>query len=173
MAHFRCTAETRAGQYVPSTFEGLISEAEEKINKGEILRPLMRLDEYGRLKLKYQTVLLLKFFIVIRYRGGGHVRILARYCLDYYLNGQPCSSQNYRLINECQAAHYTEHVIEGNRVENEDSQSVPNRPRASSLELLETRIKTVQEDPSHILNKRMKFSGRQFEFLGKFSFIYE
>ena len=111
------------------------------------------------------------FLLVIRYRGGGHIRILARYCLDRQLDGQPCGSQNYRLINDFQAAHYIENVIEGNRVENEGSVSVPNRPRASSLELLENRIKTVEEDPNHILRNRMKFSGRQFEFIGKFLFL--
>ena len=56
--------------------------------------------------------------------------------------------------------------MEGNNVEHEGTQSVPSRPRASSLELLENRLKTVGEDPTHTLCKRMKFYGRQFEFIG-------
>lgn len=105
--------------------------------------------------------------LVIRYRGGGHIRILARYCLDHQLDGQPCGALNYRLINDWQAAYYVETVSESNRVENDGSQSVSSRPRASSLELLTNRLKTVQEDPNHILHKRLTFSGRQFKFTGK------
>ena len=48
MPHFRGPLESRAGQYVPSTFAGLIAEAEEKIDKGEMLRPALELHEYGK-----------------------------------------------------------------------------------------------------------------------------
>ena len=91
---------------------------------------------------------------------------MARYCLNYHLNGEVCEKETYRLINDCQAAFYIEPVVEGNNVECEGSHSVPSRPRESSLELLENRLKTVGEDPNHTLCKRLKFCGRQFEFIG-------
>ena len=106
-------------------------------------------------------------FSVIRFRGCGHVQIIARYCLDYHLDGKFCPSDIYRLINESQSAHYIENVTEVNTVESGDVQTVSSHPRASSLELLEKRLKTVEEDPNHILRSRMSFFGRQFRFLGK------
>ena len=106
------------------------------------------------------------FFQVIRYRGAGHVKILCRFSLDHHPDGRICQKHPCRLINACQAAHYVEHISETISVESEGTLSVSPRPRATALQLLENRLKTVKEDPNHILNKRMKFSGRQFEFLG-------
>ena len=94
------------------------------------------------------------------------MELLSRFCLDRRPDGTHCGEENCRIINDCHAANYIEFPDEGNSVEREGSFSVPNRPRASSLELLENRLSTVQEDPNNILNKRMKFSGRQFEFTG-------
>ena len=170
LPHFRCQSETRIGQYVPSTCAGLIAEVDEKIHKGEILRPPQRLTESGKFPTLYFNVfhgfVINQKILVIRYRGRGHVQIIARYCLDYHLDGRICETEIYRLINDCQAAHYIEHINEGNSVEHNGSPSVPSHPRASSLELLEKRLKTVEEDPNHILHKRMKISGRRFKFLG-------
>ena len=109
---------------------------------------------------------------MVRYRGRGHLQLLSRYCLDYLPNGQPCGQKNSRLINDYQAAHYVDFIPEGNVVKSGESHSVSNQPRASTLELLENRLKTVQEDQNHILNKRMTFSNRQVTFSGKLSFIY-
>ena len=47
LPYFRSAVNARAGQFVPSTFPGLIAEAEEKINSGEILRPPTTLHELG------------------------------------------------------------------------------------------------------------------------------
>lgn len=61
LPHFRGPAEMRAGQYVPSTFPGLISEAEEKIQKGEILKPEIRLNEYGKLLYPFWPYVIINF----------------------------------------------------------------------------------------------------------------
>lgn len=98
------------------------------------------------------------------------MRTISRFCLDRQINGQPCHQRVYRLINDTQAAYYVTPINEGNHVESEGTQTVPPRPRASSTELLENRLKTVRNDPSNILNKRMKFTGRQIQILGNLKF---
>ena len=47
LPHFCGPSETRAGQYVPSTFSNLILEVDAKIQQGEMLKPTARLTEFG------------------------------------------------------------------------------------------------------------------------------